>query len=117
MVNKSIMDTVGDLDGVLSELRHRGDVLEEYDLPGPRTVNGVAKVAGNSPAKAMANVPPGSAMTNDCARPDQSPSGRTMPNVAFGALGPTKATSASLDPGECVEGGGGGRAAGSQPCA
>jgi len=42
---------VADLDATLAELRARGVVFEEYDLPGLRTVNGIAEVEGNYPSK------------------------------------------------------------------
>ena len=35
---------VGDLDAELDQLRSRGVVIEEYDLPGIKTVNGIADV-------------------------------------------------------------------------
>ena len=35
---------VGDLDAELAELRSRGVVIEEYDLPGLKTVDGIADV-------------------------------------------------------------------------
>ena len=35
---------VGDLDAELAELRSRGVVIEEYDLPGLKTVEGIADV-------------------------------------------------------------------------
>jgi catechol 2,3-dioxygenase-like lactoylglutathione lyase family enzyme len=38
---------VDDLAAVVAELRRRGVVFEEYDLPGLRTVNGIAEVSGN----------------------------------------------------------------------
>ena len=38
---------VDDLDAVMAELRRRGVVFEEYNLPGLKTVNGIAKVSGN----------------------------------------------------------------------
>lgn len=38
---------VEDLDAVMAELRRRGVVFEEYDLPGLKTVNGIAEVSGN----------------------------------------------------------------------
>ena len=38
---------VDDLDAVMAELRRRGVVFEEYDLPDLKTVNGIAEVAGN----------------------------------------------------------------------
>jgi len=42
---------VDDLDAVVGELRSRGVVFEEYDLPGLTTVDGVAEVEGNYPSK------------------------------------------------------------------
>jgi catechol 2,3-dioxygenase-like lactoylglutathione lyase family enzyme len=42
---------VADLDATVAELRARGVVFEEYDLPGLRTVNGIAEVEGNYPSK------------------------------------------------------------------
>jgi catechol 2,3-dioxygenase-like lactoylglutathione lyase family enzyme len=43
--------TVDDIEAVVAELRGRGVVFEEYDLPGLRTVDGIAEVAGNYPSK------------------------------------------------------------------
>jgi catechol 2,3-dioxygenase-like lactoylglutathione lyase family enzyme len=42
---------VDDIEAVVGELRSRGVVFEEYDLPGLRTVEGIAEVAGNYPSK------------------------------------------------------------------
>jgi catechol 2,3-dioxygenase-like lactoylglutathione lyase family enzyme len=42
---------VDDLEATVAELRRRGVVFEEYDLPGLRTVNGIAEVAGNYPSR------------------------------------------------------------------
>jgi catechol 2,3-dioxygenase-like lactoylglutathione lyase family enzyme len=42
---------VHDIEAVVAELRRRGVVFEEYDLPGLRTVNGIAEVEGNYPSK------------------------------------------------------------------
>lgn len=42
---------VEDIDAVVEELRKRGVVFEEYDLPGLTTVNGIAEVEGNYPSK------------------------------------------------------------------
>jgi catechol 2,3-dioxygenase-like lactoylglutathione lyase family enzyme len=42
---------VDDLDATVAELRGRGVALEEYDLPGMRTVDGIAEIAGNYPSK------------------------------------------------------------------
>ncbi len=41
---------VDDIEAVVAELRNRGVVFEEYDMPGLRTVNSVAEVAGNYPS-------------------------------------------------------------------
>jgi catechol 2,3-dioxygenase-like lactoylglutathione lyase family enzyme len=42
---------VDDLDATVAELRARGVVFEEYDLPGLTTVNGIADIEGNYPSK------------------------------------------------------------------
>src|SRR3954451_14986589 len=42
---------VDDLRAVVDALRARGVVLEEVDVPGLRTVDGIAEVAGNYPSK------------------------------------------------------------------
>jgi catechol 2,3-dioxygenase-like lactoylglutathione lyase family enzyme len=42
---------VDDLDTVVAELKRRGVVFEEVDLPGLRTTDGVAEVEGNYPSK------------------------------------------------------------------
>jgi catechol 2,3-dioxygenase-like lactoylglutathione lyase family enzyme len=42
---------VDDLATLVAELRRRGVVFEEYDLPGLRTVNGIAHIEGNYPSK------------------------------------------------------------------
>ncbi len=42
---------VGDIEATVERLRARGVVFAEYDLPGLRTVNGIAEVAGNYPSK------------------------------------------------------------------
>jgi catechol 2,3-dioxygenase-like lactoylglutathione lyase family enzyme len=41
---------VDDIEAVLEELRKRGVVFEEYDLPGLKTINGIAEVSGNYPS-------------------------------------------------------------------
>jgi len=46
--------TVEDLDTVVTELRQRGVVFEEYDMPGLRTVDGIAFIEGNYPSKGVA---------------------------------------------------------------
>jgi hypothetical protein len=42
---------VEDLEATVAELRSRGVVFEEYDLPGLRTVDGIADIEGNYPSK------------------------------------------------------------------
>jgi catechol 2,3-dioxygenase-like lactoylglutathione lyase family enzyme len=42
---------VDDLDAVMAELRGRGVVFEEVDIPGLTTSDGVAEVQGNYPSK------------------------------------------------------------------
>jgi catechol 2,3-dioxygenase-like lactoylglutathione lyase family enzyme len=42
--------TVNDIDAVVTTLRARGVVFEEVDVPGLRTVNGIAEVSGNYPS-------------------------------------------------------------------
>jgi catechol 2,3-dioxygenase-like lactoylglutathione lyase family enzyme len=41
---------VDDVEAAVEELRGRGVVFEEYDLPGFKTVNGVAEIAGEKGA-------------------------------------------------------------------
>jgi catechol 2,3-dioxygenase-like lactoylglutathione lyase family enzyme len=41
---------VDDIEAVVQELRGRGVVFEDYDLPGLRTVNSIAEVAGTYPS-------------------------------------------------------------------
>jgi catechol 2,3-dioxygenase-like lactoylglutathione lyase family enzyme len=41
---------VDDLEATVEELRGRGVVFEEYDLPGFKTVNGIAEIAGEKGA-------------------------------------------------------------------
>ena len=41
---------VDDIMAVVAELRHRGVVFEEVDVPGLRTVDGIAEVEGNYPS-------------------------------------------------------------------
>ena len=41
---------VDDIEAVVAELRNRGVVFDEYDMPGLRTIDGVAVVAGNYPS-------------------------------------------------------------------
>ena len=42
---------VEDIDAVLADLRARGVVFEEIDVPGFEVVDGIAKVEGNYPSK------------------------------------------------------------------
>ena len=42
---------VDDIDATVRELRARGVVFEEYDVPGIRTVDGIAYIEGNYPSK------------------------------------------------------------------
>jgi catechol 2,3-dioxygenase-like lactoylglutathione lyase family enzyme len=42
---------VDDIDATVRELRARGVVFEEYDLPGLKTVDGIAHIEGNYPSK------------------------------------------------------------------
>jgi catechol 2,3-dioxygenase-like lactoylglutathione lyase family enzyme len=44
---------VDDIEATISALRERGVELESYDLPGLKTVNGVAEVEGNYPSKGI----------------------------------------------------------------
>jgi hypothetical protein len=42
---------VDDLAATVAELRRRGVVFEDVDVPGLKTVDGIAEVAGNYPSK------------------------------------------------------------------
>jgi catechol 2,3-dioxygenase-like lactoylglutathione lyase family enzyme len=42
---------VDDIEATVAELRARGVVFEEVDLPGFKTVDGIAEVSGNYPSK------------------------------------------------------------------
>ena len=42
--------TVDDIEAVVEELRRRGVVFEDVDVPGLRTVNGIADIEGNYPS-------------------------------------------------------------------
>jgi catechol 2,3-dioxygenase-like lactoylglutathione lyase family enzyme len=42
---------VDDIDSTIAELRRRGVVFEDVDVPGLRTVDGIAEVEGNYPSK------------------------------------------------------------------
>jgi pimeloyl-ACP methyl ester carboxylesterase/catechol 2,3-dioxygenase-like lactoylglutathione lyase family enzyme len=41
---------VDDIEAAVKELRRRGVVFEEYDLPGLKTINGIAEITGNYPS-------------------------------------------------------------------
>lgn len=43
--------SVPDIDRTMNELRRAGVVFVEYDIPGLKTVRGVADIAGNYPSK------------------------------------------------------------------
>jgi hypothetical protein len=42
---------VDDIEGTVAELRERGVEFEEVDVPGLKTINGIADVHGNYPSK------------------------------------------------------------------
>ena len=42
---------VNDIEATISELRSRGVVFEEYDLPGLKTIDGIAEIEGQYPSK------------------------------------------------------------------
>jgi catechol 2,3-dioxygenase-like lactoylglutathione lyase family enzyme len=44
---------VADIEATVAALRTRGVVFEEYDLPGLKTVNGIAEIEGNYPSKGV----------------------------------------------------------------
>ena len=44
---------VADIEATVAALRRRGVVFEEYDLPGLKTVNGIADIEGNYPSKGV----------------------------------------------------------------
>ena len=44
---------VADIESVVAALRARGVVFEDYDLPGLKTVNGIADIEGNYPSKGV----------------------------------------------------------------
>ena len=44
-------EEVDDLEEIIAQLRERGVIFEEYDVPGLETVNGIAEVEGNYPSK------------------------------------------------------------------
>jgi catechol 2,3-dioxygenase-like lactoylglutathione lyase family enzyme len=44
---------VADIEATVAALRKRGVVFEEYDLPGLKTVSGIATIQGNYPSKGI----------------------------------------------------------------
>jgi catechol 2,3-dioxygenase-like lactoylglutathione lyase family enzyme len=42
---------VADIETTVATLRSRGVVFEEYDLPGLKTIDGIATISGNYPSK------------------------------------------------------------------
>jgi hypothetical protein len=44
---------VDDIESVVNEMRRRGVIFEEVDVPGLRTVEGIADVEGNYPSKGV----------------------------------------------------------------
>ena len=42
---------VDDIEATVRELRARGVVFEEYDLPGLKTIDSIAEIEGNYPSK------------------------------------------------------------------
>ncbi len=44
---------VADIEATVLALKGRGVVFEEYDLPGLKTVNGIAEISGNYPSKGL----------------------------------------------------------------
>jgi hypothetical protein len=45
---------VDDRQEAIAELRERGVIFEDHDVPGLETVNGIAEVKGNYPSKGSA---------------------------------------------------------------
>jgi catechol 2,3-dioxygenase-like lactoylglutathione lyase family enzyme len=44
---------VDDIEATVADLRSRGVVFEEYDVPGLKTVDGIATIEGNYPSKGI----------------------------------------------------------------
>jgi catechol 2,3-dioxygenase-like lactoylglutathione lyase family enzyme len=42
---------IDDIEATVAQLRARGVIFEDYDLPGLKTVNGIAELAGNYPSR------------------------------------------------------------------
>jgi hypothetical protein len=51
---------VADIEAAVTARRARGVAFEEYDLPGLKTVNGIAEIAENYPSKGVGEKAPGS---------------------------------------------------------
>jgi catechol 2,3-dioxygenase-like lactoylglutathione lyase family enzyme len=45
---------VEDLEATVTELRRRGVIFEEYDMPGLKTIDGIADISGNYPSSRAA---------------------------------------------------------------
>jgi hypothetical protein len=45
---------VEDIEATVAEVRSRGVVFEEYDMPGLTTVSGIAEIEGQYPSKGRA---------------------------------------------------------------
>jgi catechol 2,3-dioxygenase-like lactoylglutathione lyase family enzyme len=56
---------VDDIEATVRELRARGVEFEEYDLPGLRTVVGIAEIRGNYPARVPVSGARGSATAKE----------------------------------------------------
>ena len=46
-----MMWEVDDIEATVRELRGRGVVFEKYDLPGMKTIDGIAEIEGQYPSK------------------------------------------------------------------
>jgi catechol 2,3-dioxygenase-like lactoylglutathione lyase family enzyme len=44
---------VEDIEATVGELRSRGVIFEEYDIPGLQTIDGIADIEGNYPSKGI----------------------------------------------------------------
>ena len=64
---------VDDIEATVRELRSRGVAFEEYDVPGLKTVDGIAEIGGNYTSKGTVSAARGSATAKatcwDSARP------------------------------------------------
>jgi hypothetical protein len=65
---------VDDLEETIAELRGRGVIFEEYDVPGLKTVNGMRRSKGTIPARgAPGRRPPGSGTARATCLPSVKP--------------------------------------------